>query len=162
MTDKTNSANSPSPAASAADDRVNAMRQRMQEEMAEIGVTMQFIDDLVEEFYARIRQHPALGPVFNNKVEDWPHHLETLKRFWASVVLHAGLYSGKPMVAHAQVPDIKPNHFAVWLGLFEATLKDIAPNETVVNVFMDRANRIAHSLKLGLFYHPGNNPTSNP
>ena len=29
----------------------------------------------VHTFYARVRRHPVLGPIFNEAVEDWDEHL---------------------------------------------------------------------------------------
>ena len=131
-----------------------AAREKVRREAAAIGVDEAFIDRLVEEFYARVRVHERLGPVFNGAVDDWPDHLAKLKQFWASVALHSGSYSGRPMQAHMRVPAIEPAHFGEWLYLFEQTLRDIAPNEAAVEYFMVRAQRIGESLKLGLFFRP--------
>lgn len=131
-----------------------AAREKIRREAAAIGVDEAFIDRLVEEFYARVRTHERLGPVFNGAVEDWPDHLAKLKSFWASVALHSGGYSGRPMQAHMRVSSIEPAHFGEWLYLFQQTLRDIAPNEAAVEYFMVRAQRIGESLKLGLFFRP--------
>lgn len=131
-----------------------AAREKIRRDAAAIGVDEAFIDRLVEEFYARVRTHERLGPVFNGAVEDWPDHLAKLKSFWASVALHSGGYSGRPMQAHMRVSSIEPAHFGEWLYLFEQTLRDIAPNEAAVEYFMVRAQRIGESLKLGLFFKP--------
>ena len=47
---------------------------------------------LVRAFYARVRRHPALGPIFDAEITEqrWPKHLETLQRFWSSVMLSSG------------------------------------------------------------------------
>jgi hemoglobin len=36
---------------------------------------------LVDAFYARVRADPLIGPVFNDAVQDWPHHLALLGDF---------------------------------------------------------------------------------
>lgn len=131
-----------------------AARQKIREDAAGIGVDEAFISTLVDTFYARVREHPQLGPIFNNAVDDWPEHLAKLKSFWESVALNAGVYSGRPMQAHMRVPAIEPAHFGQWLYLFEQTLRDIAPTEEAVEYFMVRASRIGESLKLGLFFRP--------
>ena len=133
-----------------------AARQKIRQEAAAIGIDEAFISRLVEEFYARVRVHPHLGPVFNGSVEDWPDHLAKLKQFWESVALNAGVYSGRPMQAHLKVRTIEAAHFGEWLYLFEQTLRDIAPGEAAVEYFMIRASRIGESLKLGLFFRPDN------
>ncbi len=134
--------------------QAQAARQKIREDAALIGIDEAFISKLVDTFYERVRQHPQLGPVFNGTVDDWPEHLAKLKSFWESVALSAGAYSGRPMQAHMRVPAIEPAHFGQWLYLFEQTLRDIAPNEAVVEYFMVRASRIGESLKLGLFFRP--------
>lgn len=55
---------------------------------------------LVEHFYAKVREDPTLGPVFNRAIADWPAHLEKLSAFWSSVMLTSGRYKGNPMMAH--------------------------------------------------------------
>jgi len=37
--------------------------------------------ELVALFYSRVRQDSALGPIFNDTVEDWPAHLAKLSNF---------------------------------------------------------------------------------
>jgi hemoglobin len=133
-------------------------RQKIQADAAAIGVDEDFISELVDAFYASVRQHPALGPVFNNNIEDWEPHLETMKRFWSSVALNKGTYSGKPMQAHMQVRGISRNQFPVWLGLFRQTLQQVVERRNAsidaVEYFMTRADRIAQSLQYGLFFDP--------
>mgnify|MGYP006081151567 CR=1 FL=1 len=43
------------------------------------------LPDLLDRFYARVRTDSLLGPLFNDAVHDWPHHLERLRDFWSSV-----------------------------------------------------------------------------
>ena len=134
-------------------------RRAAQEKARALGVDEVFISELVETFYARIRMHPVLGPVFNDQIGDeWDRHLALLKDFWASVALHAARYHGKPVPAHKKVASIKEEHFALWLGLFEQTLSDLSGNDACTEYFMERANRIAESLKLALFGLPGLGP----
>lgn len=138
--------------------RVRSAEERREEiraNAAAMGIDEAFISTLVETFYARIREHPLLGPIFENAIgDDWDRHLATMKSFWASVALNAGLYSGKPVPAHAKHTQIQPWHFNIWLALFEQTLKDTAPTPGAVLYFMERAERIAQSLQLAMFGLP--------
>lgn len=114
---------------------------------------------LVETFYGRVMQDPALAPVFERAIGPfgtaaWGPHLDTMAAFWSSVVLRTGRYHGNPMGAHLRVDGIAPELFAHWLRLFDATAAELFP-PAVAAVFSDRAHRIAESLKLGLFYRPG-------
>ena len=56
-------------------DPVTAARQKIRDEAAAIGIDEAFISRLVDEFYARVRLNPHLGPVFEAAVDDWPGHL---------------------------------------------------------------------------------------
>lgn len=48
----------------------------------EIGVDAAYIDHLVETFYGKIRDDELLGPIFNQRIADWPAHLARMKGFW--------------------------------------------------------------------------------
>lgn len=126
-------------------------RLAIQENASRLGIDDAFISELVEIFYARVRVHPRLGPIFNGEVDDWPEHLAKLKDFWASVALNAGRYSGKPVPAHMKLEGVTREDFGEWLGLFRQTLEDIAPGAETVDYFMVRAERIAQSLQLAMF-----------
>ncbi|MEQ9316630.1 MAG: group III truncated hemoglobin [Henriciella sp.] len=130
-----------------AEERRHAIRQNA----ARLGIDDDFICDLVDTFYARIRAHTRLGPIFNGEVDDWPAHLAKLKDFWASVAMNAGRYSGKPVPAHTKLEDVSREDFQQWLGLFRQTLEDLTDRAETVDYFMQRAERIAQSLQLAMF-----------
>lgn len=130
-------------------------RAEIRTQAATLGINETYISHLVETFYARIRAHEELGPIFETAIgDDWDHHLGAMKAFWVSVALNAGQYSGKPVPAHKKHTSIQPWHFKIWLALFEETLKDTAPTPGAVSYFMERAERIAKSLQLALFGIP--------
>ncbi|UXS02896.1 group III truncated hemoglobin [Agrobacterium tumefaciens] len=131
------------------------IQHRAEEAMAAIGVDAQFIDLLVETFYARVLQHPTLGPVFAARLDGrWPEHMGKMKRFWSAVAFKNGGYGGKPVQAHVGVENMTAELFPQWLDLFSATLADIAPSREAHAWFMETAQRIARSLTLSLFYNP--------
>lgn len=99
-------------------------------------------------FYGRIRQDELIGPIFNQRVQDWDAHLARLCDFWSSVALMSGRYHGRPMPVHASLP-IEPQHFDRWLQIFARAARDICPPEAAV-YFIERAQRIADSLEMGL------------
>lgn len=140
------------------DFRVRSAEERREEiraHAAGLGIDETYISTLVETFYARVRAHPLLGPVFESAIADWTPHLATMKNFWASVALNAGRYSGKPVPAHAKHRHIQQWHFNLWLAVFRQTLIDTAPTPGAVDYFMERAERIAQSLQLAMFGYPG-------
>ena len=107
---------------------------------------------LVDRFYAKVREDRMIGPLFNSAVADWPEHLEKLAAFWSSVMLTSGRYKGNPMAAHMRhASNIEPEMFGRWLLLWRETAGEVldAPGAAAV---VAKAERIAESLKLGLFF----------
>ena len=117
-----------------------------------VGITEATIHALVHSFYGRVRQDPTLGPIFAARVDDWPEHLEKMCAFWSSVVLMSGRYKGRPMPVHARITELNGAHFEHWLALFRATAAEICEPPAAV-VFIDRAERIAQSLQMGIALH---------
>ncbi|MFN7141657.1 MAG: truncated hemoglobin [Limisphaerales bacterium] len=73
---------------------------------------------LLKHFYADVRQHQALGPIFNAHIQDWPHHLEKIANFWSTVTGGPRLYNGAMALRHVPL-GLKEEHFGAWLGLWE-------------------------------------------
>jgi hemoglobin len=116
--------------------------------MAETGLDDERLKALVHRFYDKIRRDPVLAPIFAERVTDWDSHLEKMVRFWSSVALMTGLYSGTPMQAHARLPVEWP-HFELWLALFSETAFETCPPEGARHV-IERARRIARSLHMAV------------
>lgn len=125
----------------------------MTERLAEISEDSIIL--LVDEFYAKVRQHPNLGPVFAAAIaeEAWPSHLQKMYAFWSSVMLTSGRYKGNPVEVHSKVTGIVPPLFSEWLDLFELTAATLFTTE-IAEEFATKARRIAESLKLALFFRP--------
>jgi hemoglobin len=126
-------------------DREPAMSGREEIDEAALGL-------LIPAFYARVREDAALGPVFDDAVDDWPEHLERLVAFWSSVMLASGRYKGNPVAVHAQHRTrITPDLFARWLAIWDdVTAETMAPGAAAA--LQDKARRIAESLQLALFF----------
>jgi len=116
-------------------------------------ITEPAIAALVARFYAKARRDPLIGPVFENAVADWDEHLRTLNAFWSSVMLTSGRYKGNPMAAHLKLP-IEPHFFERWLALWRETAEELFAPDPALQ-FKAKAERIADSLRLALFYRPG-------
>ena len=112
------------------------------------GIDEAMIDRLVEGFYARVRDDVLIGPVFAERIDDWGPHLAQMKLFWSSVALSSGAYQGRPMMKHLPLP-VDARHFDRWLELFRETARDLCP-PVVASHFIERAERIAQSLELGI------------
>lgn len=127
------------------DERRAQIVQQMREQT---GVDETMIAQLVHGFYARVREDELLGPIFNSRIHDWGPHLQRMCEFWSSVVLSSGIYHGQPMRMHLPLP-VDAKHFDRWLALFEQTARDLFDTD-IAQLFMDRAQRIAMSLELGI------------
>lgn len=122
-------------------------------------VTEEAIALLIGRFYAAVRREPMLGPVFEAAIapEKWPEHLATMCRFWSSVMLTSGRYSGNPVAVHRALPNLQRPMFARWLALFEDTAGELFVPEVAAQ-FNVKAQRIAVSLQLAVFHRPGQPP----
>jgi len=111
---------------------------------------------LVDRFYGAIRKHERLGPLFEDRLAgNWEPHLERMNRFWRSVLLHSGEYSGQPVVKHNGLPDLQEDDFRLWLELFEQTTAALFEADTAAPILVI-ARRIARSLWLARFGTPFN------
>ena len=112
------------------------------------------IRQLVDAFYTKVRLDPELAPIFARAIPgDWQPHLTKMYAFWSSVMLTTGRYKGNPVVKHLVVPGIQPHLFERWLALFDETCRELF-EDSVGDEFRSKAQRIAESLKLALFYRP--------
>ena len=106
--------------------------------------TKEDVKHLVDTFYARVREHEILGPIFNDKIgELWFLHLDTLSRFWETLLLDNRTYFGAPFPKHFDLP-IKVEHFSMWLTLFEQTVDDLFKGEKAEEA-KHRARQLAKS-----------------
>lgn len=113
------------------------------------AVTPEEIDRVVAEFYAAIRTHPGLGPVFAAHVTDWPAHEEKIARFWRNAILYERSYDGNPMAVHQAAGNVRPGMFEIWLGLFDSVLRRSLAPETAAQ-WSALAHRIGRGLRYGL------------
>lgn len=76
---------------------------------------------LVNTFYDSVQKDDLIGPIFNEKIKDWNPHLETMYKFWSTILLENNSpehkYNGHPFVKHAYLP-VEITHFERWLSLF--------------------------------------------
>ncbi|MEO6922244.1 MAG: group III truncated hemoglobin [Acidobacteriaceae bacterium] len=110
-----------------------------------LHISREEISQLVDTFYARVREDEVIGPVFNENVKSWPAHLSLLKDFWASILLSEGSYKGNPLVAHFNLP-MKERFFVRWLQLFGETAQDIFP-EYEAELILGKARNIAGNMR---------------
>ena len=114
-----------------------------------IPVSEAQIDLVVARFYARVRAHPVLGPVFASHITDWPNHEEKIGRFWRNALLLQRVYDGNPMQVHASAGNVHAAHFPVWLAIFDEVLEAELPLHLAQGWSM-LAHRIGRGLSYGL------------
>lgn len=118
----------------------------------------QVVRDVVHGFYDEIRRDDLLGPVFANQIADerWPQHLAKMCDFWSATLLRTDRYEGRPLPPHLVIPELDERHFRRWLQLFRKTVNRVCAPE-VAAIFMSRAMRIAHSFRMAIAFHRGEN-----
>ena len=94
---------------------------------------------LITPFYTKVRQHPVLGPIFNERISDWPSHLAKIAGFWAGMTGGPSRYPGG-MGRHFSL-GIGDEHFAAWLGLWDENAKALLPEAEAEGM-----SRIAHNI----------------
>lgn len=100
---------------------------------------------LIQPFYADVRQHEVLGPIFNARIADWTSHLSKITEFWAVQAGGPSRYRGGFGVAHIPL-QLQPEHFRLWLGLWEFNNnRNLPPTEAA------EMTAIAHQLAGRLF-----------
>jgi hemoglobin len=72
-------------------------------------------------------------------------------------MLMTGRYKGNPMIAHMRLKTVQPRHFERWLSLFRDTARTVCPDD-IAELFIGRAENIARSLQMGMFFRPGERP----
>ncbi len=116
-------------------------------------ITAEQIDDVVARFYARIRWHDELSPVFfasiPNEPDLWEEHEAKIARFWRNAILFERSYNGNPQRVHSMRPMIKPEHFELWLALFDEVLTETLPEE-LARSWSALAHRIGAGLRMGV------------
>lgn len=127
-----------------------AARERKRAEAEEIGIDADFVSRLVESFYGRIRADELLGPIFVARIDHWPVHLDRMKSFWRSILHNSGEFAGNPMAKHVAIPGLDQSHFAHWLELFYATLRELERHPAATRLVGTRARMIADSLLTGI------------
>jgi hemoglobin len=116
---------------------------------ARFPVSPDQIDLVVARFYAKVRGHGVLGPVFAAHVRDWPGHEAKIARFWRNAILFERSYDGNPMAVHRAAGNVKAAMFTDWLALFDQTLTEVLPADTA-QAWSALAHRIGRGLRMGV------------
>lgn len=116
---------------------------------ARFDVSRPEIERVVTAFYAKVRAHPVLGPVFGAHVTDWPAHEAKIAGFWANAILHERSYDGNPLAVHRAAGNVRPGMFDPWLALFDGVLREELGEQQAL-AWSTLAHRIGRSLRAGV------------
>lgn len=72
---------------------------------------------LLRHFYADVRQHAVIAPIFSAHIDDWPAHLEKIADFWSNLTGGPVLYRGGMAARHFPL-GLEGRHFDAWLELW--------------------------------------------
>ncbi|MFB9222338.1 group III truncated hemoglobin [Paracoccus cavernae] len=126
-----------------------------------LPVTPEQIDRVVAVFYGAVRRHEVLGPIFARHITDWPAHEAKIAAFWRNAILRERGYEGSPMRAHLVAGDVRPDHFAPWLALFDESLRRTLP-EDAARGWSALAHRIGAGLRMGVVERPAPGRAEGP
>mgnify|MGYP000654565584 CR=1 FL=1 len=117
--------------------------------LARFEITAEQIEQVTTAFYAQVRKHPTLGPVFATHIADWPIHEAKIAGFWRNAILLERSYAGNPMQIHKAAGNVHAEHFPIWLALFDEVLSQNLDPDTA-RAWSALAHRIGRGLSMGL------------
>lgn len=100
---------------------------------------------LLRHFYADVRQHELIGPIFNAHIKDWPAHIEKIADFWSGLTGGPATYGGGMVMKHLTL-GIGEAHFEAWLGLWKRTCATHL-SEAEANDMIAIANKVGGRLR---------------
>lgn len=116
-------------------------------------ITAAEIDAVVVDFYARVREDETLAPVFFQSIPPitsvWVDHEDKIASFWKNAILFERNYAGNPQQTHREKEAVEPEHFAVWLALFDVVLKERLTADQAAS-WSALAHRIGEGLRMGV------------
>jgi hemoglobin len=77
---------------------------------------------LLGHFYADVRQHRVIGPIFANQIENWTMHIEKIADFWTRLTGGPAIYTGAMPTRHIPL-GLREEHFQAWLGLWDVNCR---------------------------------------
>jgi hemoglobin len=135
------------PGSGSTTDRVNTNSESGTRLATEI--TVAHLATLVHRFYDKVRIDPELGPVFYGAVHDWDEHLDTMVRFWSTVMLASRTYKGNPLAAHLDI-NIVPSMFDRWLALWKETTEELFVT-SCASLLQQKAQKMGQNMRFAIF-----------
>lgn len=107
---------------------------------------------LLRHFYADVRQHHEIGPIFAAHIADWPAHLEKIADFWSGATGGPATYNGPMPWKHIHL-GLEEKHFQAWLGLWHRHCQAHLPAREAEELIA-RAEAIGERLRQIVALHP--------
>ncbi|MEM6481648.1 MAG: group III truncated hemoglobin [Pseudomonadota bacterium] len=118
---------------------------------------------VVTRFYARVREHSMMGPIFAVHVKDWPAHERQEVDFWAATILREPGPSLNLAATHIAAGNVRPGMFAAWLTVFDDVLAEELTSHQAA-AWSALAHRIGRTLRASVVERdtlPGGIPKLN-
>ncbi|HEY8995597.1 MAG TPA: group III truncated hemoglobin [Lacunisphaera sp.] len=113
---------------------------------------------LLKFFYADVRQHREIAPIFAANIQDWPAHIEKIADFWSGATGGPIVYRGAMPLKHMPL-GLEEKHFQAWLGLWARHCRAHLPPaeaEELIAVAENIGQRLRQIVAFGA--RPGNPP----
>lgn len=114
-------------------------------------LTRKDIEQLVNEFYGRVKTDAVIGAYFSYMSnEKWEKHLQKMYGFWENAVFFTGNYEGNPMNVHKHIHLLMPINaeaFNQWVALFKQTTDDLFEGVNAEAIKL-RASNIAKIMQI--------------
>lgn len=111
--------------------------------------TRETVSDVVNTFYGKVQEDPHIGHIFNDRIDDWPYHLNRMVNFWSGILYGERSYTmhprGTPPILHMAIGELAVDHFETWLGLWNETAYELF-TPSYAEVLVGRATNIARNL----------------
>lgn len=121
----------------------STMRQRD----THVGIGLETIRQVVDDFYTRIQCHPTLAEPFM-RVKDWPEHKARLSHFWWISLGGERYRDDRYRIAATHLPvGITDALVDDWLALFRATLDDYLEPDLAAHWYQ-RAEHMGRSIRM--------------
>ena len=119
--------------------------------MVPVPITELSITQMVDMFYARVREDAVLSPIFESKLAGrWNEHMPRMYAFWSKILLGSGNFQSNVFGKHMALAGIEREHFIHWLALFRMSAIEVFGIDDA-KIPIQVAERIAGSLQLGYF-----------
>jgi len=119
--------------------------------MVPVPITELSITQMVDMFYARVREDAVLSPIFESKLAGrWNEHMPRMYAFWTKILLGSGNFQSNVFGKHMALAGIEREHFIHWLALFRMSAIEVFGIDDA-KIPIQVAERIAGSLQLGYF-----------